>query len=181
MKKINYVFLYAAVTCLLLTGCATTGSGNVSSPQQQADASCSVFSKKMVFSSAVGALGGAAVGAGIGALAGNAGMGAAIGAGSGLLLGGIIGKIDDDSDCKAAMVALKAMNTTPVNTPVSWSNTLTGNSGSFTPTSDAAPEKSSGKICRTYTLQAKNKSGEQSQAQTGLTCRDNNGDWKLTT
>jgi hypothetical protein len=53
----------------------------------------------------------------------------------------------------------------------------TGNSGSFTPTSDPVPEKSSGRLCRTYKQQAKNKSGGQTQEKTGLTCRDNNGDW----
>jgi len=178
MYKVGFI-ASAIITTTLLSGCATTGQNNryTSSAQQQADASCSVFSQKMIFSAGAGALGGAALGAAIGGK--YAGTGSAIGAGVGLLLGGIIGKINDNSDCEAALVALKAMDTAPVNMPITWSNPETGNRGDFTPTSTPAIDKASGKLCRTYQQKVTRKSGEQSKEQSGLTCRNENGDWQL--
>ena len=164
-----------AVTLLVEPGCAQ----HYASPQQAAASACSSLGPRALSGAAIGGLSGAALGAGLGAAAGN-GRGAAIGAGAGLLVGLIAGLAKghelDQEDCRQAQVALQLLGTQPTGRPVTWSNSASGNSGSFTPVSDTYTSPG-GRVCRQISADYAMKGHNAVTSDPGVVCRDEHGDW----
>jgi len=159
-----------AVSAIVLSGCAmpTGGSGT-----QAGSNSCNVLGPKAL----VGIGGGALIGAGTGALvAKNKAAGALIGGLLGAVAGGAIGKTLDNRDCAAAQLALRQLDTTPTGRQIAWADPDTGTHGTFTPTADATI--SNGRTCRPVQRDITFKDGTQTGGDTGIVCRNANGDYE---
>jgi surface antigen len=123
---------------------------------------------------AIGGVGGAALGGLIAAAAGAGGVGIAAGVIGGALLGGLVGNMLDDRDKKmAAESANRALETAPSGKPVAWSNPDSGHSGTVTP---VRTYQSDGTYCREY-QQTVTIGGKQEQSY-GTACRQPDGSWK---
>jgi surface antigen len=175
-NKIKALVLSASlISTIILPGCAQ----NYANPQEASQRACSSLGPRALSGALIGGLSGAALGAGLGAAAGN-GRGAAIGAGAGLLAGLLVGMAKghelDQNDCREAQVALQQLGTQPTGRPVAWSNTTTGNSGSFIPVSDTytAP---GGQLCRKISADYMMKDRAPVVGDSGVVCRDEHGDW----
>ena len=149
------VGVLALLLVLVLAGCTTTQPGT---------------------KTAVGGLGGAAVG---GLLAAGLGASPAAIAGSvilGGLLGGAIGNRMDAADQRHANeTAARALETSPTGTAVSWQNPDSGHFGTVTPT--RTYQTASGQHCREY-QHTVTIDGQQEQAY-GKACRQPDGSWKI--
>ncbi len=125
---------------------------------------------------AIGGLGGAAVGGLIGAAAGAGGAGIAAGVLGGALLGGVIGNFMDQRDRQfEAQAAHRAFETVPSGTAVPWTNPDSGHSGTVTPT--RTYQAASGAYCREY-QQTALINGKEERAY-GKACRQPDGSWKV--
>jgi surface antigen len=123
---------------------------------------------------AVGGLGGAAVGGLIAAAAGGGGAAIAAGVIGGALLGGFAGSMLDERDKKmAAQNAHRALESTPSGKSVAWTNPDTGNSGSVTP---VRTYQQDGTYCREY--QQTVTIGGKAEQTHGTACRQPDGSWK---
>src|SRR5262245_58798883 len=124
---------------------------------------------------AIGGLGGAAVGGLIAAAAGGGGAGIAAGVIGGALLGGLVGNYLDDRDKKmAAESAHRALESTPSGQTVAWNNPDSGHSGSVTP---VRTYQSGGAYCREY-QQTVTIDGKPERSY-GTACRQPDGSWKV--
>ncbi len=115
---------------------------------------------------AAGAVIGAVVGSGVGSGKTNAlavGLGAILGAVLGKELGRTIDEMDRDIAEKAAKETLE---TAQAGETVSWSNPDSGNSGTYTPTSD--PEEEDDEVCRNFESTVFIDGKEQKAAGSGL-------------
>ena len=125
---------------------------------------------------AIGGLGGAAVGGLIGAAAGGGATGIAAGVLGGALLGGVIGNFMDQRDRQLeAQAAHRAFETVPSGTAVPWTNPDSGHSGTVTPT--RTYQAASGAYCREY-QQTALINGKEERAY-GKACRQPDGSWKV--
>jgi surface antigen len=170
--------LVSSLTAVALLGSLTAGCApQYNSPQQAAANACSALGPKAMSGALIGGLGGAAGGAGIGALAGG-GRGAAVGAGigaiAGVLGGYLAGGSLDQNDCAQAQIALQQAANGALNRPVSW-RSPTGSYGTYTPVS--ANFVQNGATCRRF--QTNTVIHDHAPVDdTGVTCRDANGDWR---
>ena len=115
---------------------------------------------------AIGGVGGAALG---GLIAGAAGV---VG---GALVGGLVGNMLDARDKRmAAESQNRALETTPSGQSVAWNNPDSGHSGSVTP---IRTYQSGGTYCREY-QQTVTIGGKQEQSY-GTACRQPDGSWKV--
>ncbi len=125
---------------------------------------------------AIGGLGGAAVGGLIAAAAGGGGAGIAAGVIGGGLLGGLVGNILDDRDRRlAAEAAHQALETAPSHRSVAWRNPDSGHSGTVTPV--RTYQTPGGTYCREYQT-AVTIEGRQERGY-GTACRQPDGSWKI--
>jgi surface antigen len=124
---------------------------------------------------AIGGLGGAAVGGLIAAAAGGGGAaiaGAVIG---GALLGGLAGNLLDQRDKRlAAEAQQRALETAPSGKPVTWTNPDTGHSGAVTP---VRTFQSAGTYCREF--QNTVTIGGNEEKAFGTACRQPDGSWRI--
>jgi surface antigen len=140
---------------VLLTGCAQIGQN----PK-----------------TAMGGLGGAAVGGLIAAAAGGGGTGIAAGVIGGGLLGGLVGNLLDDRDRRlAAEAANRALETAPSGRSVAWRNPDSGHAGTVTPV--RTYQAPGGTYCREYQT-AVTIEGRQERGY-GTACRQPDGTWKI--
>jgi surface antigen len=149
--------LPAFLALSLVTGCASSGGGGITKEQG---------------GTALGALGGAAIGA-----AASDGNWWAIGAGA--LVGGLVGNrvgnyLDERDQQQAYSTANYALNNNADGQMASWSNPQNNTSGYTTPTNTV--ETASG-TCRNY--QTGVSANGQTQSGTGTACRQADGTWKL--
>lgn len=149
--------LSAFLAMSLVTGCASSGGGGITKEQG---------------GTALGALGGAAIGA-----AASDGNWWAIGAGA--LVGGLVGNrvgnyLDERDQQQAYSTANYALNNNADGQMASWSNPQNNTSGYTTPTKTV--ETASG-TCRSY--QTGVSANGQTQSGTGTACRQADGTWKL--
>jgi surface antigen len=149
--------LSAFLALSLVTGCASSGGGGITKEQG---------------GTALGALGGAAVGAAV-----SDGNWWAIGAGA--LVGGLVGNrvgnyLDERDQQQAYSTANYALNNNADGQMASWSNPQNNTSGYTTPTNTV--ETATG-TCRTY--QTGVSANGQTQSGTGTACRQADGTWKL--
>ena len=125
---------------------------------------------------AIGGLGGGAVG---GLLAAGLGANPAVIAGSvvlGGLVGGAIGNRMDAADKKQANeAAAKALNSAPSGQSVAWHNPDSNHSGTVTPT--RTYQMANGQYCREY-QQMITIDGKQEKSY-GTACRQDDGSWKI--
>jgi len=143
-----------AVLAVVLAGCATGDVGT---------------------KTAIGGLGGAALGGLIAAAAGGGGTGIAAGVIGGALIGGLVGNVLDDRDKRmAAESRNRALETTPSGKSVAWNNPDSGHSGSVTP---VRTYQSGGTYCREY-QQTVTIGGKPEQSY-GTACRQPDGSWKV--
>jgi surface antigen len=158
----------AIVVCLTLF--TTSSLSSIAHSQ-----TCPALGPKAVIGAAVGAGAGAALGS---SLAGNnRALGATLGGLGGAAIGGSVGSALDQRDCQQAQLALQQMASARTGQPVPWSDSATGNRGTFTPLSD--PTKTAdGHICRQYHRVTVMSDGQQTDGGNGLTCRDAHGDWQ---
>jgi surface antigen len=171
MQKIFTNFISIMIVTALLSGCATQQGGFIS-----AHDSCAVLGPK----TSVGILGGAALGTAAGAGIGNNKDRAAamlIGALVGAVAGGLAGANLDKNDCEKAHLALQKMGKARVGKKIVWSNPDTGNHGTLVPTTKA--KKTAQGVCREYQRTTTLKNGQQVGGDTGVTCRDEDGDWEV--
>jgi surface antigen len=125
---------------------------------------------------AIGGLGGAAVGGLIGAAAGGGGAGIAAGVIGGGLLGGLVGNLLDDRDRRlAAEAAQRALETAPSGRSVAWRNPDSGHAGTVTPV--RTYQAAGGTYCREYQT-AVTIEGRQEQGY-GTACRQPDGRWRI--
>ena len=160
-RKIAASALICSVT--VLTSACDTTTGN-----------SELFSKRNIGTIA-GAAGGAIIGSNVGKGTGNI---VAIAAGT--LLGGALGNQIGASLDRADMAyynrsSQQALETAPVNTPVTWTNPDSGNSGTITPTRTF--QTNDGAYCREYT-QTIVVGGKPTQGY-GKACRQQDGTWKI--
>jgi surface antigen len=149
--------LSAFLALSLVTGCASSGGGGITKEQG---------------GTALGALGGAAIGA-----AASDGNWWAIGAGA--LVGGLVGNrvgnyLDERDQQQAYSTANYALNNNADGQMASWSNPQNNTSGYTTPTNTV--ETATG-TCRSY--QTGVSANGQTQSGTGTACRQADGTWKL--
>jgi surface antigen len=124
---------------------------------------------------AVGGLGGAALGGLIAGAAGGGGAAIAAGVIGGALVGGLVGNMLDERDKRmAAQSQNRALETTPSGQSVTWNNPDSGHSGSVTP---IRTYQSGGTYCREY-QQTVTIGGKQEQSY-GTACRQPDGSWKV--
>ena len=124
----------------------------------------------------IGGLGGAAAGGLLAAGLGASPVGIAGSIVAGGLVGGFIGyKLDEADRREAEQSAVRALESTPSGSNVSWSNPDSGNSGTITPT--RTYQDADGQYCREYrqTLYIK---GEPHQSY-GTACRQPDGTWQV--
>src|SRR5262245_20146370 len=125
---------------------------------------------------AIGGLGGAAVGGLIAAAAGGGGTGIAAGVIGGGLLGGLVGNVLDDRDRRlAAEAAHRALETTPSHQSVAWRNPDSGHAGTVTPV--RTYQTAEGTYCREYQTTVMIE-GRQERGY-GTACRQPDGSWKI--
>jgi surface antigen len=124
---------------------------------------------------AIGGLGGAALGGLIASAAGGGGAAIAAGVIGGALVGGLVGNMLDERDKRmAAESQNRALETTPSGQSVAWNNPDSGHSGSVTP---IRTYQSGGTYCREY-QQTVTIGGKQEQSY-GTACRQPDGSWKV--
>lgn len=160
-RKIARSILVICSVATITTGCETGPNGEL-------------FSKQNIGTLA-GAAGGAVLGSNIGKGKGNI---AAIAAGT--LLGGVVGNKIGASLDRADMAyynrsSQQALETAQTNTPVTWSNPDSGNSGTITPTRTF--QSNDGTYCREYN-QTIVVQGKPTQGY-GTACRQPDGSWKI--
>jgi surface antigen len=125
---------------------------------------------------ALGGLGGAAVGGLMAAALGGGGAGIAAGVIGGGLLGGFLGNVLDDRDKeRQARTTQMALETAPSGRASTWNNPDNGHTGSVTPT--RTYQNAQGQYCREFT-QNVSIGGQQHQAY-GTACRQPDGTWKI--
>ena len=143
-----------AVLLVVIAGCATGDVGT---------------------KTAVGGLGGAALGGLIASAAGGGGTAIAAGVVGGALVGGLVGSMLDERDKRMVAESQKrALETTPSGQSVAWNNPDSGHSGSVTP---IRTYQSGGTYCREY-QQTVTIGGKQEQSY-GTACRQPDGSWKV--
>jgi len=125
---------------------------------------------------AIGGVGGAALGGLIAAAAGGGGTGIAAGVIGGGLLGGLVGNVLDDRDRRyAAEAAHQALETAPSHRSVAWKNPDSGHAGTVTPV--RTYQTAEGTYCREYqttvTIEGRQERGY------GTACRQPDGTWKI--
>lgn len=150
--------LPAFLALSLVTGCASSGGGGITKEQG---------------GTALGALGGAAIGA-----AASDGNWWAIGAGA--LVGGLVGNrvgnyLDERDQQQAYSTANYALNNNADGQMASWANPQNNTSGYTTPTKTV--ETATG-TCRNY--QTGVSANGETHSGTGTACRQADGTWKLT-
>jgi surface antigen len=146
------------VVAVLASGCAQMGSTVSDNPK-----------------TAIGGLGGAAVGGLIAAAAGGGGTAIAASVIGGALLGGLAGNLLDSRDKRmAAESAQRALETAPSGQPVAWKNPDSGHSGTVTPT---RTYQSGNTYCREY-QQTVTIDGKPERSY-GTACRQPDGSWKI--
>ena len=154
MKNLTLTFLLLAT----ISGCASLPGDN----QTQGT----------VAGGALGALIGSTIGDGRGAV-----WATAAGAIGGALAGSHIGKKLDERDELAMQKATySALENSKSHSKTSWNNPDSGNMGSITPTRTF--EMVDGSYCREYTSMIE-VAGESETAY-GTACRQDNGNWKIT-
>jgi surface antigen len=123
---------------------------------------------------AIGGLGGAALGGLIAVAAGGGGAAIAASVIGGALLGGLAGSMLDDRDKRmAAESTHRALEATPSGKSVAWNNPDNGHSGTVTP---VRTYQADGAYCREY-QQTVTIGGKQEQSH-GTACRQPDGSWK---
>ena len=123
---------------------------------------------------AIGGLGGAAVGGLIAAAAGGGGTAIAASVIGGALLGGLAGNLLDDRDKRMANeAAQRALETAPSGKAVAWTNPDSGHSGTVTPVRTFE----SGSYCREY--QQTVTIGGRPENSFGTACRQPDGSWRI--
>jgi surface antigen len=124
---------------------------------------------------AIGGLGGAAVGGLIAAAAGGGGSAIAASVIGGALLGGLAGNLLDERDKRMANeAAQRALETTPSGKPVAWKNPDSGHSGTVTP---VRTFESNGSYCREF--QQTVTIGGRPENSFGTACRQPDGSWRI--
>ena len=124
---------------------------------------------------AIGGLGGAAVGGLIASAAGGGGSAIAAGVIGGALLGGLAGNLLDDRDKRMANdTAQRALETAPSGKAVAWTNPDSGHSGTVTP---VRTFESNGAFCREY--QQTVTIGGRPEESFGTACRQPDGSWRI--
>lgn len=174
MRKVIVTLATLTITIAPFSGCAVPGTAQNHTLEQQAEASCPFFSKRML----QGAAAGAAIGGATAAATSKSGSASDIlkGVFGGAVAGGSIGKILDTKDCEAARLGMQRMATTAVGKPVAWRNPESGNGGTYVAKSVPTPN-ASGQLCRSYHQTVTLRDGT-SKEYDGTTCRDENGDWR---
>src|SRR5262245_18979129 len=124
---------------------------------------------------AVGGLGGAAVGGLIAAAAGGGGSAIAASVIGGALVGGLAGNLLDDRDRRMANdAAQRALETAPSGKTVAWTNPESGHSGTVTP---IRTFESNGSFCREYDQTVT--IGGRPENSFGTACRQPDGSWRI--
>lgn len=124
---------------------------------------------------AIGGLGGAAVGGLIAAAAGGGGSAIAASVIGGALVGGLAGNLLDARDKRMANeAAQRALETAPSGKPVAWNNPDSGHSGTVTP---VRTFESNGSYCREY--QQTVTIGGRPENSFGTACRQPDGSWRI--
>ena len=124
---------------------------------------------------AIGGLGGAAVGGLIAAAAGGGGTAIAASVIGGALLGGLAGNLLDERDRRMANdAAQRALETAPSGKPVAWTNPDSGHSGTVTP---VRTYESNGRFCREF--QQTVTIGGRPEDSFGTACRQPDGSWRI--
>src|SRR5262245_43539210 len=124
---------------------------------------------------AIGGLGGAAVGGLIAAAAGGGGTAIAASVIGGALVGGLAGNLLDDRDKRMANeAAQRAFETAPSGKAVAWTNPDSGHSGTITP---VRTYESNGRYCREF--QQTVTIGGRPENSFGTACRMPDGAWQI--
>jgi len=124
---------------------------------------------------AIGGLGGAAVGGLIAAAAGGGGTAIAASVIGGALVGGLAGNLLDDRDRRMANdAAQRALETAPSGRAVAWTNPDSGHSGTITP---VRTYESNGRFCREF--QQTVTIGGRPENSFGTACRQPDGSWRI--
>src|SRR5262245_16346824 len=124
---------------------------------------------------AIGGLGGAAVGGLIAAAAGGGGSAIAASVIGGALVGGLAGNLLDDRDKRMANdAAQRALETAPSGKAVAWTNPDSGHSGTVTP---VRTYESNGNFCREF--QQTVTIGGKPENSFGTACRQPDGSWRI--
>jgi len=131
--------------------------------------------EKQTVGGVLGAIGGGVAGAQFGK-----GNGQLVGVAAGTLLGALIGSEAGKSLDRADQLAMgqtvqKALETSPSNAPVQWSNPDSGHSGAVTP--KPAYTNTAGRYCREF--QQTIVVGGQEQSAYGTACRQPDGSWQI--
>lgn len=130
---------------------------------------------KQTVGSVLGAIGGGVAGAQLGK-----GNGQLVGVAAGTLLGALVGSEVGKSLDRADQLAMgqtvqKALETSPSDRPVQWSNPDSGHSGAVTP--KPAYTNTAGRYCREF--QQTVVVGGQEQSAYGTACRQPDGAWQI--
>ena len=124
---------------------------------------------------AIGGLGGAAVGGLIAAAAGGGGTAIAASVIGGALVGGLAGNLLDQRDRRLANeAAQQAFETAPSGKAVAWTNPDSGHSGTITP---VRTYQSNGRYCREF--QQTVTIGGRPENSFGTACRMPDGAWQI--
>jgi len=124
---------------------------------------------------AIGGLGGAAVGGLIAAAAGGGGTAIAASVIGGALVGGLAGNLLDQRDRRLAdEAAQRAFETAPSGKAVAWTNPDSGHSGTITP---VRTYQSNGRYCREF--QQTVTIGGRPENSFGTACRMPDGAWQI--
>ena len=124
---------------------------------------------------AIGGLGGAAVGGLIAAAAGGGGTAIAASVIGGALVGGLAGNLLDQRDRRLAdEAAQRAFETAPSGRAVAWTNPDSGHSGTITP---VRTYESNGRFCREF--QQTVTIGGRPENSFGTACRQPDGSWRI--
>lgn len=131
--------------------------------------------QKQTVGGVLGAIGGGVAGAQFGK-----GNGQLVGVAAGTLLGALIGSEAGKSLDRADQLAMgqtvhKALETSPSNRPVQWSNPDSGHSGTVTP--QPAYTNTQGRYCREF--QQTVIVGGQEESAYGTACRQPDGSWQI--
>ena len=124
---------------------------------------------------AIGGLGGAAVGGLIAAAAGGGGTAIAASVIGGALVGGLAGNLLDQRDKRMANeAAQRALETAPSGKAVAWNNPDSGHSGTVTP---VRTFEANGSFCREF--QQTVTIGGRPENSFGTACRQPDGSWRI--